>query len=54
VLHVVASGETLSAIAEQYGVTLLALIEANEISDAGIISVGQELIIPAVTPEPAG
>ena len=56
VIHVVQFGETLSVIAESYGVTLDALIEANDISDAGLISVGEELVIPVgtPTPEPAG
>ena len=61
--HVVAEGDTLSAIAEQYGVTIEAIMEANSIEDAALIFVGQELTIPATssgsdgsgsTPESAG
>jgi LysM repeat protein len=45
--HVVAPGETLSAIAQRYGVSLQALVEANSIGDASRIAVGQRLAIPA-------
>ena len=45
--HVVVEGDTLSAIADQYGVTLDAIMEANDITDASLIFVGQELTIPA-------
>ena len=45
--HVVAPGETLSAIAQRYGVSLQALIEANGIGDASRIVTGQRLAIPA-------
>ena len=45
--HVVVEGDTLSAIADQYGVTLDAIMEENDITDASLIFVGQELTIPA-------
>ena len=45
--HVVVEGDTLSAIADQYGVTVEAIMEENDISDASLIFVGQELTIPA-------
>ncbi|MYI82166.1 MAG: LysM peptidoglycan-binding domain-containing protein [Chloroflexi bacterium] len=45
--HVVAEGDTLSAIADQYGTTVEAIMEANDITDASLIFVGQELTIPA-------
>lgn len=45
--HVVVEGDTLSAIADQYGTTLEAIMEANDITDASLIFVGQELTIPA-------
>ena len=47
--HVVVEGDTLSAIADQYGVTVEAIMEENDISDASLIFVGQELTIPAAT-----
>lgn len=43
-------GDTLSVIAEQFGITTTALSEANNITDPDSIRPGQELIIPA----PAG
>jgi LysM repeat protein len=50
-LYDVASGDTLGGIADAYGVTIEALMEANGISNASLISVGQELVIPVATPE---
>ena len=44
--HVVQSGETLIAIAIQYGVTVAALQAANGIDDPGALQINQELIIP--------
>ncbi len=47
--YVVQPGDTLSGIAAQYGVSLETLLEANQITDANLISVGQILELP---PEP--
>ncbi|MGH1488851.1 MAG: LysM peptidoglycan-binding domain-containing protein [Acidimicrobiales bacterium] len=44
--YVVEPGDTLSVIAEQFGVTVAALSEANGITDVNTIKPGQELIIP--------
>jgi len=44
--HTVQPGETLSEIARQYGVTLAALMAANDIDDADSIYSGQQLDIP--------
>lgn len=49
-LHVVQPGDSLSAIALKYGVSIEALAEANGIADANVIRVGQGLIIPGPTP----
>jgi LysM repeat protein len=46
IIHVVQAGETLIAIAIQYGVTLAALQTANGIDDPGALQINQELIIP--------
>jgi LysM repeat protein len=43
---VVRSGETLSEIAERHGVSLTRLMQANGISDADLVVVGQRLTIP--------
>lgn len=45
-VHTVKSGETLSAIAKLYGVTIVSLMEANNIDDPNMIKIGDELIIP--------
>ncbi len=44
--YVVQAGDTLTAIAEQYSVTVTALAEFNQITDPNVISVGQRLQIP--------
>jgi len=46
IIHVVQSGETLIAIALQYGVNVAALQSINGISDPAKLQVSQELIIP--------
>ncbi len=51
--HVVAAGETLSAIAQKYGVSLQALISANGLADPSRIVTGQRLTVPATTAESA-
>jgi LysM repeat protein len=45
-LHVVARGENLTWIAKRYGVTIVALVQANAISNASRILAGQRLAIP--------
>jgi LysM repeat protein len=44
--HVVQAGETLLSIAVQYDTTTEAIMEANSLTDANFLRVGQELIIP--------
>ena len=44
--YVVQAGDTLTAIAVQYSVTVAALAEFNQITDPNVISVGQRLQIP--------
>ncbi len=45
--YTVQPGDRLSDIAEQFGVTVDALVEANNIEDPDIIYPGQELVIPS-------
>jgi beta-lactamase class A/LysM repeat protein len=45
--YVVQSGDTLSGIAKTVGVSLKALLEANELADPDRLTVGQKLIVPA-------
>ncbi|HET8897454.1 MAG TPA: N-acetylmuramoyl-L-alanine amidase [Rhodanobacteraceae bacterium] len=44
--HIVARGETLSAIAQQYGVSTARLRQANSLSDADDLRAGAVLMIP--------
>jgi LysM repeat protein len=44
--HTVQPGETMWDIASQYGVTLEALVAANELVDPDSLQPGQELVIP--------
>jgi len=52
--HVVQSGDTLGTIAQQYGVSLEALMQANGLADPNLLSVGQTLDIPAPSPGEQG
>lgn len=44
--HVVQTGENLSRIAQAYGVSMKAIIDANELVDPNALRVGQTLFIP--------
>ena len=44
--YIVEPGDTLSSIAEQFGVDILLLISTNNLTDPSAINAGQELIIP--------
>lgn len=55
IIHTIARGETLSAIASRYGVTIGAIQELNGIADPRRLQVGQQLFIPASEEQaPAG
>jgi len=47
-MHEVKAGESLASIARQYGVTPEQIAEANGLSDANLIRVGQQLLVPGV------
>ncbi len=47
--HIVSRGETLGRIAQRYGVTVGAIMAANNISDPNRIYAGQTLTIPGVS-----
>lgn len=51
IIHVVARGEYLTLIAERYGVSVEAILEANDILDPNYVEVGQRLVIPAPSPD---
>lgn len=46
VVHVVVAGDTLFTIAQQYGVTMQDIIDANSLTNPDALSIGQELTIP--------
>ncbi|MEM7119453.1 MAG: LysM peptidoglycan-binding domain-containing protein [Chloroflexota bacterium] len=45
-VHVVNAGETLGYIAQLYGTSLETILETNQLDDAQLIYVGQELLVP--------
>ncbi len=45
--HVVARGENVSYLAKKYGVTVSAILSANNLSSQSILRIGQHLLIPA-------
>lgn len=47
VYHQVRAGETLAIIGARYGVSPLAIMQANKLRNANLIFVGQRLLIPA-------
>lgn len=53
-IHVVQPGENLSSIAAYYGVSMSALAQANGISNANYIYVGQQLTIPGAYSDSTG
>ncbi len=52
--YTVKPGDFLSQIAQQYGVSLNQLIQANSITDPNLVEVGVTLTIPVPTPEGKG
>jgi peptidoglycan/xylan/chitin deacetylase (PgdA/CDA1 family)/phage tail protein X len=51
-VHVVQAGDTLYRIALRYGVTVPAIVAANNLANPNLISVGQVLVIPTGTTPP--
>jgi LysM repeat protein len=47
--YVVESGDSLAVIAQRFGVTMSAIMEANNITDPNRVLVGQRLTIPPPT-----
>ena len=52
-VHVVVRGDTMSGIAATYKVSLTKLLAANKLKDAGVIYIGQRIVVPGVTSAPA-
>jgi LysM repeat protein len=51
-IHVVQWGEYLALIANRYGVTTTAIVQANGLANPNYIYAGQRLVIPTGTPPP--
>ncbi len=51
--YCVQPGDTLAAIAARFGTTIYAIMQANGLSNANYIYVGQWLVIPGYTPSPS-
>jgi len=49
IVHTLRSGETITTLAKQYGVSENALITANDLQNVATLRVGMELTIPPVT-----
>ena len=50
IVHVVKAGEHLTGIAQHYGTTIAAIVQANNIAKPSFLRVGQRLTIPGATP----
>lgn len=46
ITYTVQAGDTMGKIAAEFGVTVEAIVEANDIEDPSLINVGQVLVIP--------
>jgi LasA protease len=52
--YIVQAGDTLGQISDQFGISIAALAEANDIEDINILEVGQPLVIPVAEPVSTG
>jgi len=52
--YTVQAGDTLGSIAQQHGISVATLMQANNIADANLLTVGTTLNIPAPKPSDAG
>ena len=50
--YTVQSGDTLGGIAQKYGITLEALMQANGLNEASVLSIGMVLNIPPIVTDP--
>jgi LasA protease len=50
--YTVQAGDTLGSIAQSYGITLEALMQANGLDESSVLSIGQVLSIPPVSADP--
>jgi LysM repeat protein len=47
IYHVIVAGDTLTYLANVYGVTVDAIVKANNITDANVLHIGDKLIVPS-------
>ncbi len=52
--YTVQAGDTLGSIAQQYGISVETLMQANNLTDPNLLSIGQNLNIPPPQPGSAG
>jgi LasA protease len=52
--YTIQAGDTLGQVAKRFGISLAQLVEANNIANPDLVSVGQGLTIPPPTPEGTG
>ncbi len=52
-IHIVQRGDTVASIARRYGITINAIVTANNIQNPNRIFVGQRLVIPTTAPPTA-
>ena len=50
--YTVQAGDTLGSIAQRYGITLVALMQANGLNESSILSIGDQLKIPPIETDP--
>lgn len=50
IVHVVRSGDSVWALAREYGTTIAAIVQANHLASASFIRTGQALLIPQSAP----
>lgn len=53
ITHVVSPGEVLTRISQRYGVTVDAIVKANNLPNRNMLRVGQRLLIPVLGTQPA-
>jgi LasA protease len=52
--YMIQSGDTLGTVAQAFSISIDRIIDANDLSNPDILSIGQVLTIPAPTPGPPG
>ena len=53
ITHTVVAGDSLSTIADRFGVTVSALESRNHLTDASVLQLGQQIVVPVHVHHPA-